>query len=422
MVPRWTYGSPPKTINNYQLDTLMKNILENKNIILGISGGIAAYKSVELLRLLKKQGALVRVLMTENARRFVGPLTFEALSGQRVCSSLFEGGNNASIGHIAWAEEADAVVIAPATADIIGKIACGIADDAITTFMMAVTVPKLICPSMNTHMYTSKAVQRNIEILEQDGMTVLSPGSGDLACGTTGPGRLPDPDAILDRLVKCLRTQDLRGITILVTAGPTHESIDPVRFISNPSSGKMGYEIARAAEHRGAEVILVAGPTHLPDPLNVRKVGVRTAKEMADAVFAHMDQSDIVIKAAAVSDYRPKLTSTQKIKKDQAEMTLQLVRNPDILSELGKNKKEVFLVGFAAETEDLEQNATSKLAAKKLDMIVGNIVGQIGSGFEADTNSVTFYYKDGQNEVLPLMGKNEIAHRLLDRIAAQRKK
>ena len=400
----------------------MESILDKKNIILGISGGIAAYKSVELLRLLKRQGAHVRVLMTENARRFVGPLTFEALSGQRVCSSLFDAGNNASIGHIAWAEEADAVVIAPATANIIGKMACGIADDAITTFMMAVTAPKLICPSMNTHMFTSKAVQRNIAILEQDGMTVLSPGSGDLACGTTGPGRLPDPGEILDRLVKCLHTQDLSGLKVLVSAGPTHEPIDPVRYISNPSSGKMGYEIARAAEHRGADVILVAGPTHLPEPLNVRVVDIRTAKEMAEAVFDNMERSDIVIKAAAVSDYRPKLISEQKIKKNQEEMILSLVQNPDILSELGKNKKDTFLVGFAAETESLEQNATSKLAAKNLDLIVGNIVGQKGSGFEADTNSVTFYYKDGENEVLPLMGKNEIAHLLLDRVINQFKK
>jgi phosphopantothenoylcysteine decarboxylase/phosphopantothenate--cysteine ligase len=400
----------------------MLKILENKNIILGVSGGIAAYKSVEFLRLLKRQGACVKVLMTENARRFVGSLTFEALSGQSVCSSLFQDGNNASIGHIAWAEEADAVVIAPATANIIGKIACGIADDAITTFMMAVRAPTLICPSMNTHMFTSRAVQRNIEILEQDGMIVLSPGSGDLACGTTGPGRLPEPSEILDRLEKCLRTQDMEGLRLLVTAGPTHEPIDPVRYISNPSSGKMGYEIARAAEHRGAEVILITGPTHLPDPLNVRKIGVQTAEEMAEAVFDHSKSSDIIIKAAAVSDYRPKLMSKQKIKKDQTEMTLHLVRNPDILTALGKNKKDAFLVGFAAETEDLEQNATVKLTAKKLDMIVGNIVGREGSGFEADTNSVTFYYKNGNNEMLPLMGKKEIAHLLLDRVVEQLKK
>jgi phosphopantothenoylcysteine decarboxylase/phosphopantothenate--cysteine ligase len=394
----------------------MKRIFGDKNIILGVSGGIAAYKSVELLRILKKQDAQVRVLMTENARRFVGPLTFEALSGLSVCTRLFDEGSNATIGHIDWAREADAVVIAPATANIIGKIACGIADDALSTFMTAVTAPKLICPSMNTHMFQSSAVQRNVSTLVQDGMTVLSPGSGELACGTTGPGRLPEPVDILDRLEKCLWPKDLKGLKVLVSAGPTHEAIDPVRYISNPSSGKMGYAIARAAEHRGADVILIAGPTHLPDPLNVRKIGIRTAREMAEAVFDSMKQSDIVIKAAAVSDYRPQRISAQKIKKDHQEMTLPLVRNPDILADLGKNKKNAFLVGFAAETESLEQNATGKLAAKNLDLIVGNIVGRQGSGFEADTNSVTFYYKNGANEVLPLMEKNEIAHLLIDRI------
>jgi phosphopantothenoylcysteine decarboxylase/phosphopantothenate--cysteine ligase len=400
----------------------MNSIFNDKNIILGVSGGIAAYKSAELLRLLKKQGAHVRVLMTKNAGRFVGPLTFEALSGQSVCSSLFDAGNNASIGHIDWAQEADAVVIAPATANIIGKVACGIADDALTTFMTAVTAPRLICPSMNTNMFNSMAVQRNIAALVRDGITVLSPGSGELACGTTGPGRLPDPVDILDRLAKCLRTQDLKDLTVLVSAGPTHEPIDPVRYISNPSSGKMGYAIARAAEHRGAKVILVSGPTHLPDPINVQTIAIRTAKQMAEAVFDNIKQSDIVIKAAAVSDYRPRLTAEQKIKKDQEEMTLSLVQNPDILAELGKNKKNTFLAGFAAETESLEKNATGKLAAKNLDLIVGNIVGQQGSGFEADTNSVTFYYRNGQSEVLPLMEKNEIAHLLLDRIVDQIRK
>lgn len=394
----------------------MKHILENKHIVLGVSGGIAAYKSVEVLRILKRHNARVRVLMTENARRFVGPLTFEALSGQGVCASLFEEGNNASIGHIAWAEEADAVVIAPATANLIGKLASGIADDALSTFMMAVTAPKLICPSMNSHMYDSPAVQRNMERLGKDGMVVLSPGSGELACGTTGPGRLPEPEDIVDRLVKCLLTQDLSGTTVLVTAGPTHEPFDPVRYISNPSSGKMGYEVARAAEHRGANVILISGPTHLPDPLNVRKISVQTARQMAEAVFDHMGSVDIVIKAAAVSDYRPEQVSQHKLKKDHDEMTLHLVRNPDILAQIGKAGANVFLVGFAAETEELEKNATAKLAAKNLDMIVGNIVGGKDSGFEANTNSVTFYYRNGEKEVLPLLEKNEVAHLLLDRV------
>ena len=394
----------------------MTSILENKNIILGVSGGIAAYKSVELLRLMKRDGARVRVLMTENACRFVGPLTFEALSGRRVCFSLFGEGDNASIGHIAWAEEADAVVIAPATANVIGKVACGIGDDALTTFLMAVTAPRLICPSMNTHMFNSHAVQRNIAVLKNDGMHILTPGSGELACGTTGPGRLPEPEEILDRLKKLLMPQDFTKKRILVTAGPTQEPIDPVRYISNPSSGKMGYEIAKAAEHRGAQVILITGPTYLPEPFNIRMVHVQTASEMADAVFEHAKESDIIIKAAAVSDYRPRSAAGHKMKKDKGEMELQLVRNQDILAELGKNKQQLFLVGFAAETEALAQNAIGKLAAKNLDMIVGNIVGKKGSGFEADTNQVTFYYPDGDHEVVPLMGKNEVAHLLLDRI------
>lgn len=394
----------------------MKSILTGKTIVLGVSGGIAAYKSVELLRLMKKEDARVRVLMTQNAMRFVGPLTFEALSEQRVCADLFEDGNNAAIGHIAWAQAADAVVLAPATANIIGKLAGGIADDAISTFMMAVTAPRMICPSMNTHMFESAAVQRNIEVLQKDGMLVLTPGAGALACGTTGPGRLPEPEEILDRLKKLLSSKDFRGKTVLVTAGPTQEPIDPVRYISNPSSGKMGYEIARAAEHRGAKVVLITGPTPLPDPFQVHVVRIRTAAEMAEAVFDNASKADIIIKAAAVSDYRPQRAAEHKMKKDQEALRLHLVRNRDILAELGKTGTSAFLVGFAAETQSLAQNATAKLKAKNLDMIVGNIVGEKDSGFEANTNVVSFFYKDGSHEKLPMMGKNEVAQELLDRI------
>jgi phosphopantothenoylcysteine decarboxylase/phosphopantothenate--cysteine ligase len=394
----------------------MTSILTDKTIVLGVSGGIAAYKSVELLRLMKKEDARVRVLMTRNAMRFIGPVTFEALSGQRVCCDLFQDGNNAAVGHIAWAQAADAVVLAPATANIIGKLAGGIADDAVSTFMMAVTAPRMICPSMNTHMFESSAVQRNIEVLQKDGMLVLAPGAGALACGTTGPGRLPEPEEILDRLKKLLSSQDFRGKTVLVTAGPTQEPIDPVRYISNPSSGKMGYEIARAAEHRGAEVVLITGPTPLPDPFQVHVVRIRTAAEMADAVFDYASKADIIIKAAAVSDYRPQLAAEHKMKKSQEALRLHLVRNRDILAELGKSGSGAFLVGFAAETQSLAQNATAKLKAKNLDMIVGNIVGKKDSGFEANTNVVNFFYKDGSHEKLPMMGKNEVAQVLLDRI------
>jgi len=396
----------------------MKTIIHNKNIVLGVSGGIAAYKSVELLRLLKKEGADVRVMMTRNALAFVGKMTFEALSGHPVCTNLFESRSDVSIKHIEWAEQADAVVIAPATANIIGKIANGIADDALTTFMLAVTKPKLICPSMNTLMYQSKAMQRNLEILESDGCMIIEPSAGELACGTSGPGRLPEPPDILDRLKACLTSKDLKGKHVLVTAGPTREAIDPVRFISNPSSGKMGFAIARAAEHRGAEVILVSGPVTLSDPLNIKVIKVQTAEEMAETVFSLADAADIIIKTAAVSDYRPKEVANQKIKKADEEMLLTLQKNPDILRELGRRKKDhQILVGFAAETQELEMNAGKKLAEKNLDIIAGNLVNHPGSGFGTDTNQVTLFFRNGTKEQLPAMEKDAVAHLLLDRVS-----
>ncbi len=394
----------------------MKTVIEKKNIILGVSGGIAAYKSVELLRLLVKQGANVRVMMTKNAQWFVGSLTFEALSGQPVCTDLFEKNDDASIRHIQWAEAANAVVIAPATANIIGKLSCGIADDALSTFVLAVTCPVIVCPSMNTHMFESRAVQRNIETLRADGHFIIDPESGKLACGTTGPGRLPEPEDIVDRIAYYLSNKDLKDKKILVTSGPTRESVDPVRFISNPSSGKMGFAVARAGEYRGGEVTLIAGPTHLPDPNNVKVIRIHTAHEMAQAVFENMEDSDIIIKTAAVSDYRPKDPSTQKIKKEKDELVLHLERTQDILKEIGRRKKEQILVGFAAETENLEQHAETKRVEKNLDIIVGNIVGEPSSGFGADTNKVTLFYKDGTQEPLPMMEKDAVAHILLDRI------
>ena len=390
--------------------------MNKKNIVLGVCGGIAAYKSAELLRLLVKQGANVRVMMTQNAQKFVGPLTFEALCGQTVCTSLFEKGADASIRHIQWAEQADAVVVAPATANMLGKLANGLADDALSTFMMAVTCPVVLCPSMNTHMFESRAVQRNIARLKADKYVVIEPGTGELACGLTGPGRLPEPEDIMDRLICCLAPKDFQGKTLLVTAGPTQEPIDPVRFISNPSSGKMGYAVARAAEHRGGRVILVAGPTSLPDPNNVTVIRVQTAREMGLKVFEHMEQSDIIIKTAAVADYRPKEQASQKIKKENDEMVLALEKNQDILKELGRRKKGQILVGFAAETENLEQNAAKKLAEKNLDLIAGNLVGHFSSGFASDTNKMTLFFKDGTREPLPVMEKEAAAHILLDRI------
>jgi phosphopantothenoylcysteine decarboxylase/phosphopantothenate--cysteine ligase len=393
----------------------MSHIIDKKNIVLGVSGGIAAYKSVELLRLFVKEGANVRVIMTKNAQEFVGTLTFEALSGRSVCTDLFEKNDDASIRHIDWAEQADIAVIAPATANIIGKLANGIADDALSTFMMAVTCPVVLCPSMNTHMFESKAVQRNLEILRSDGYFVIDPESGSLACGTTGPGRLPEPHDILDRTVFYLSPKDLKDKKILVTAGPTREPIDPVRFISNPSSGKMGFAVAKAAEYRGAKVTLITGPTNLLDPNNVAVIRVNTAKEMALAVFDNFEDYDIIIKTAAVSDYRPKDYAEQKLKKEKDELILPMEKTQDILKEISRSKKEQVLVGFAAETEHLERHAEQKMAEKKLDIIVGNIVGYPDSGFGADTNRVTLFYKGGTKENLPKMPKDDVANLLLDR-------
>ncbi len=390
--------------------------LKDKNIVLGVSGGIAAYKGAELLRLIKKEEAVARVIMTANATSFVGPLTFEALSGNPVCTSLFEKGGNASIRHIEWAKEADAVVVAPATANIIGKIACGIADDALSTFLLAVKSPVLICPSMNTNMYEKVSVKRNIDILKKDGYLIVEPDAGELACGTTGQGRLPEPENILDRLVSCLTPKDYKGKRVLVTAGSTREHFDPVRYIGNPSSGKMGYAVARAAEHRGAEVLLVSGPTNLKPPANVKTITTESAEDMAAAVFDHVKNADIVIKAAAVSDYRPKDVAKQKIKKGEEETLLVLKKSEDILLKLGKNKESRILVGFAAETENLENNAREKLIKKNLDMIVANLLDGKYSGFGTETNKVTLFFRNGDKEVLPLMDKESVAHILLDRI------
>lgn len=395
--------------------------IEGKYIVLGVCGGIAAYKSAEIVRLLSKQEALVRVVMTKNAEKFIGPLTFEALTHQAVCSDLFANSDDASISHIEWAQEADAVIIAPATANIIGKMAAGIADDALSTFLLAVTAPIMVCPAMNTHMYESRAVQRNLKILADDGHIILEPGQGELACGTVGPGRLPEPAQIVDRLVSHLSVKDFLGVHVLVTAGPTQEAIDPVRFISNPSTGKMGYALARAAEQRGARVTLVSGPTHLPDPMNVEVVHVQNTQEMAEAVFHRLDRSQVIIKAAAVSDYRPGEQAIHKIKKTDGPMVLELIRNMDILKEIGRRKKDQILVGFAAETQHLENNAAKKLKEKNLDIIVGNLIGPEDSGFKADTNRVTLFYRDGTAEPLPVMNKLSVANGILDRIQAIRK-
>ena len=395
------------------------NLLAGKSVVLGVCGGIAAYKCVELLRLFKRADADVRIMMTANATRFVGTVTFEALSGHAVCTDLFQGEDAAAIQHIEWAQSADVVVVAPATANMVGKMARGIADDALSTFLLAVTAPVLVCPAMNTQMYQHPAVKRNLDRLASYGHHILSPDAGELACGTTGPGRLPAPERIFDAVVRLLSPQDFKGRRLLVTAGPTREFLDPVRYVSNPSSGKMGFAIARAARQRGARVTLVTGPVSLQDPSGVETIRVQSAAEMAEAVLGRLPEADIVIKSAAVSDYRAADSMAHKMKKGPAEISLTLVRTRDILKEIGRRKSGRFLVGFAAETRDLEKYAEEKLVSKNLDMIVANRVGRADSGFEADTNRVTLLFRNGRRERLPLMTKDELAHRLLDRILAR---
>ncbi len=392
----------------------MHEPFKDRTIALGVTGGIAAYKSVELLRLLTKAGARVRVIMTANAEWFVGPGTFQTLSGLPVCTSVFAEGD-ASIRHIDWAKETDLAVIAPATANIIGKLANGVADDALTTFMLAVTAPVVICPAMNTHMYEHPAVQRNLDILQGYGHHIVEPDAGSLACGTVGPGRLAPPENIWEAAAAILTPNDLKGRTVLLTAGPTREAIDPVRFVSNPSSGKMGFALARAAVRRGARVILVTGPVSLPDPLHVEVHRVESAAEMAAAVQAQVPAADVIIKTAAVADYRPLRAAEHKIKKTDARLSVEFERTIDILQTIGQHKAHRILVGFAAETQQLRDNARQKLEAKNLDLIVANRIGAEGSGFEADTNKVTLLYRNGREEGLPVMAKDALAHELLNR-------
>lgn len=396
-------------------------ILAGKRILLGVTGGIAAYKAVELLRLLKKAGAGVDVAMTDAALRFVGKTTFEVLSENPVITDLWAD-SHGSVAHIDVAERCDAAVIAPATANCIAKLAHAMADDALTTTFLAVTAPILICPAMNTHMYENIRVQRNLDVLETDGIHILDPDSGALACKTVGPGRLPGPRLIADRIEHLLTPKDFAGRHVLVSAGPTLEPIDPVRFVSNHSSGKMGYAVARAAEMRGAAVTLVSGPVSLAPPVGVDVVPVQTCRDMADAMLARMEGADIIIQVAAVADFRPDRQETLKIKKqsDQDGMTLALVQNPDILRAMGERKRpDQFLVGFAAETHDLAANAVQKIEKKHLDMIAANLVGGKDTGFQADTNEMSVFFKDGSSIDIPLMDKPAVAHVLLDTILSQ---
>lgn len=390
--------------------------MKGKNIVVGVTGGIAAYKVAELVRLLMKADALTHVAMTKNATQFVTPNTFEALSGNRVISDQFSQ-EGPDMEHITWGQEADLVIIAPATANFIGKMANGIGDDFLSTMVLATTAKILVCPSMNTQMFMNPAVQENLKRLRNWGITVMEPAEGQLACRTEGPGRLPEPAEIVEQAEALLTLQDFSGLKILVTAGATVEPIDPVRFITNRSTGKMGYAIARAAKHRGASVTLVSGPTALAPPYGVTFVGIKTAEEMKKEVFDNRPGCDIIIKAAAVADYRPLETAKQKIKKKKDTITLELTKNPDILAQLGATKEEApcVLVGFAAETEDLLTHAKGKLEAKNLDMIVANDVSRSDAGFEADTNIVKMIFRDGSIEDSKLMSKDEVADLILDR-------
>jgi phosphopantothenoylcysteine decarboxylase/phosphopantothenate--cysteine ligase len=391
-------------------------MLKDTVVVLGVTGGIAAYKAVELLRLLTKAGATVHVVMTRSATEFVTPLTFQTLSMNPVHTELFNLISEQEIGHISLADRADLFIIAPATANVIGKLAHGIADDMLTTTVMATKAPVLIAPAMNVNMYQNPLYQENEARLKAHGYLFVEPARGMLACGWEGEGKLQEPAAIFEAALAALTPKDLAGERVLVTAGPTREELDPVRFISNYSSGKMGYAIALAASRRGARVTLVTGPTCLDAPWGVETIHVTSAREMRDAVLERYASTSIVIKAAAVADYRPARRATDKVKKTDQPETIELVRNPDILAELGANKGGQLLVGFAAETESLLENAGKKLNEKNLDLVVANDVGQAGAGFNVDTNIARLLYRDGRVEELPLMGKEALANVILDRM------
>lgn len=397
-------------------------MLENKKIILGVCGGIAAYKAIELLRLLTKAGADVHVIMTAAAQEFVTPLTFQTLSSNPVHTELFNLIAEREIGHISLADRADLFIIAPATANVVGKIAAGIADDMLTTTVMATKAPVLLAPAMNVNMLTNRIYQENEEKLRRFGYLFEAPVCGSLACGWEGEGKLASPEAIFEGAVAALTEKDLSGRTILITAGPTREEIDPVRYISNHSSGKMGYALARAARRRGAQVLLISGPTALEQPEGVRVVHVVSASEMQSEVMAHAAGCDAVIKAAAVADFRPLARSGAKIKKSGDSATIELVKNPDILAGLGEMvrgmKPRPFLVGFAAETDDLAENAAKKLREKNLDMIVANDVSRADAGFNVDTNRALLFFRDGSSSECGLMSKEQLAGIILDHVVA----
>lgn len=395
-------------------------MLSGKCVVVGVTGGIAAYKTCEVVSRLKKLHADVRVIMTKNATEFVSPLTFQSLSHNLVSVDTFANIQTWEIEHIALAQRADVFVIAPATANIIGKLACGIADDMLSTTVMATHAPVLIAPAMNTAMLENAATQQNMRTLSERGMRFIAPGTGMLACGTSGAGRMSEPSQIVDEIVRTLRPrEDFAGLSVVVTAGPTAEPLDPVRYITNRSSGKMGYAIADAAHARGAHVTLISGPTAIQPPKGVDVVRIGTTQELYDAVLGHAD-ADVVIQAAAPADYRAREISPTKIKRTGDSLMIELVPNPDIAAALGARKHPgQTLVGFAAETNNVIENAQGKLKRKSLDLIVANDVTRAGAGFDVDTNIVTLIDGEGMKE-LPMMTKREVADGILDRVAELR--
>lgn len=391
-------------------------MLTGKKILLGITGGIAAYKTANLASMLAKLHAEVHVIMTRNAQQFISPVVFEALTGNKVIDDVFDRDSGYHVAHIAMAQEADVVMIAPASANIIAKLANGIADDMLSTTMLAVSAPVMIVPAMNTKMYEHPATQANLEKLRAYGYRVIDPASGYLACGDTGKGKMPGEEELLEHLLlEAACDKDLSGKKVLITAGPTMEPIDPVRFITNHSTGKMGWALAKNAARRGAQVVLVSGPVHLPAPVSVKMIPVTTAQEMYEAVDAQFDSQDIVVMSAAVADYRPKHTESEKIKKQDAAAILDLERTKDILGSMSKRKNGQFLCGFSMETEHMLENSRAKLEKKNLDMIVANNLRMEGAGFGTDTNIITIITKDAANE-LPIMSKDEAAHAIFDQI------
>jgi len=396
----------------------MPHPLSGKKILLGVSGGIAAYKAAELARRFKKEGAQVRVILTANGQRFVTPLTFQALTQNPVSTNLFDIGQEQQIGHIDLADWADVLVIAPATANVIARLAAGMADDLLTTVALATRAHLVIGPAMNVHMFRHPAVRRNLEQLREAGACIVDPEEGEMACGHVGEGRLAEIEDLLEGVERALTPQTLAGVSVLISAGPTAEPVDPVRVLSNRSSGKMGYAIARAAWRRGAAVSLVSGPVGagLRAPRGVEVVRVETASEMRREMLERFPKAAAVVMAAAVSDYRPRHPSPSKIKKGKASLALDLVQTPDILSELGRAKGSRVLVGFAAETDHVIEHAREKLRGKKLDLVVANDVTAEGAGFSVDTNRVTILDRDGGEEELPLLSKDEAADVVVDRL------